>query len=201
MFKVGDKVRVKIGNGWNRRFDAGDEFIVLRVERRDIGLQRVWINDHEGHVEHRWCNHTRFELVEEAVPVAPVRRDINKDLRVGDRVVAIRAFIVLNNEVMKKGDVAVVSKINELRGPDRIYFSVEGGVGGCSTTCWELEENYLADNAPKEAPMTRFVFSSRGGKYYEKGDFNSLEAATTHAKTLRRRFFNGDIHPFVIVED
>ena len=49
--------------------------------------------------------------------------------------------------------------------------------------------------------LTRFVFASRGGKYYAKGDFNSLEAAFHHAQRLRRHYANQDIHPFVIVEE
>ena len=65
---------------------------------------------------------------------------------------------------------------------------------------FDLVEEEIVKKKEKHM-LTRFVFASRGGKYYEKGDFNSLEAAFHHAQRLRRHYANQDIHPFVIVEE
>lgn len=161
-----------------------------------------------------WCDTNHWELEENyladnkeaAVPVVNDRKG-KYDFRVGDKV------RLINNEAIEVGwfevqrlPVGSEFEVVELGGGYNIHdaksaIKIKSPLLPRQRFVWTGCLELVVEEEKKEGPMTRFVFCSRGGKYYEKGDFNSLEAATAQAKKLRRHYNNADIHPFVIVED
>ena len=187
-FPVGSRVRV-ITKEFINQF--GDEGILIPYDEPwGNFIYKVRFDNGELDNVYRLGD---LELIKEAD--MPVEND-KKPFKNGDR-------IVFNDRIredwwFKPGQHGVIDRVTE----DKLYplkIIVDNHPNKVANVSFDMIEP--EEKAVVKAPLTRFVFASRGGKYYEKGDFNSLEAALVRANNLRGAYQNMDIHPFVIVEE
>lgn len=182
-YAKGDRVRFIDTNHAGWWFKPGDVGTIDDIVKRGAGKLDIWILfDNHGDLLRGVVSPDMIELIEgeNAMPRFEAGQRVRRKAESG-------AF--LN---MKPGDIGIVKR---LVGENSVEF--EGIEGLYSARAYELAEPEVA----AQGKPVKFVFASKGGKYYAKGSFTSLEAARQRTQTLRRRLETADVYEYMMVED
>jgi len=187
-FRVGDRVRFIDDKNPGWWFKTGDIGTIERIEKGGAWPFRVRFDRRNG--VQGAVGAGMLELIEG-------ENNMPIDYVVGDKVQ--RNADAGNWAGVKPGDIVTVKDIGGEGAGGPIWITVKEHEGMFSPRAFTKVEEKV--QAPAFAKPTKFIFASKGGKYYGKAEYANLNDARTHTTNLRRRYGTADIYEYIMVED